>query len=528
MKRDMYLEKKKLEGNLYLKGLLFNIIFLIILIIGMLNINYFNEGGNSRYKNIISSNQENDNFQVHLKEDDIEDSIHNSQYGLLEGEDSHTQIQNSILYLKFLNIGHHRTFWLLDFNNWSYYKINATLISIGEKCYIYMEDYCIRELGDQLVTEKGERICNEFDYKIYPRVIDLAGNPNGTLGDIDGDPRIIILLSHNPISYYDQRNELQLDYSNLCEMFHIYYKTWTPTIAHEFHHLIWFNNEMDEPHFTLEALAEYSTYHAGYLTQYNNLNPQSSFFLAHPEDSLLYWNMLNSVDYGGAYLFAFYIAEHYGVSILKNLIKEPTDGANGIQNVLKFAGYNITFNELYMNWITALTLDEIGFMSNLYGFVNLDARVTKYTNAKFPLTNNKIKLYYYGFDIQKIITPQNNFTIEIQKDQDKTIGVSIAFHDDIGWHIIQNLNNKGIKLITENIFGLNIEELYLITSYIFDQIPPLPTENGLGPYTYIEISTSNLKEDPAIIFLTITGSSVLGLIICIIFIIRYHLQKKIE
>jgi hypothetical protein len=391
-----------------------------------------------------------------------------------------------------------------------------------------MEDDYIAELGDHAALIRAEHICDEFDYIIYPRITELAGHPNGTLGDIDGDPRIIILLSENPISYYDQRNELDLEYSNLCEMFHIWYRAWIPTIAHEFHHLIWFNNEMDEPHFTLEALAEYAMYYADYLAPYDNLVPQVGIFLDHPEDSLLHWNMLESVDYGSAYLFAFYIAEHYGVSILRDLITEPVDGSYGIEIVLQRAGYNITFNELYLNWITALTLDELGFGNNLYGFEDIDVRVTKYTSVEVPLLNDKVRLYYYGFHVHKIQYPSNEFKIEIRKDLDKTIGISIVFHDTLGWHVHQNLNNKETNLITDDIFGSDTDEFYLITSYIFDQTPPPPYENGLGPFTYIEVIINYITRDSIIPFLIISGNFTLILIIIMIIIIKksYKLKKQ--
>jgi len=420
----------------------------------------------------------------------------------------------------FIEVEYQRSFWMWDFTNSLYYKVNTTLLSIGENCYVYMEKSCMAIVGEQAAIQQGDYVCDEFDNIIYPRITNLAGHPNGTLGDIDGDPRIIILLSTNLISYYSQRNELNLDYSNLCEMFYIYYRTGISTVAHEFHHLIWFNNEMDEPHFTLEALAEYATYHAGYLNPLKNLTSRSALFLEHPEDSLLHWNMLNSIDYGGAYLFAFYIAEQYGVDILRNLITEPADGANGIENVLQRAGNNITFNELYLNWITALTLDELGFNNNLYGFKNLDARVTKYSLIRESSLNDEIKLYYYGFHVHKLQSPSNEFKVKIRKDLDKTIGLSIVFHDALGWHVYQNLHNRGIKLITKDIFGSEIDEMYIISSYIFDQTPPSPSENGLGPFTYIEIIIYTITGGSLIPFLIISGSFTLILIAIMIIIIK--------
>ncbi|MFX1595735.1 MAG: hypothetical protein ACFFBK_06700, partial [Promethearchaeota archaeon] len=463
------------------------------------------------------------NLEIYQEKNDILHYYNVHQYDFLS--QPCIKVKDSIQNNTFSNTSYQRTFWMWDSNNWSYYKINATLVSVGENCYIYMEDYCIAEIGEFAAIKQAEGICDEFDDIIYPRIIELAGHPNGTIGDIDGDPKIIILLSSNPISYYDQRNELKLEYSNLCEMFHIYYKTWIPTIAHEFHHLIWFNNEMDEPHFTLEALAEYAVFYADYLAPYNNLSPQTELFLNHPEDSLLYWNMLNSIDYGGVYLFAFYIAERYGLEILRNLIMEPADGAYGIENVLKNSGNNISFNELYLNWITALTLDEIGFMNNLYGFENLDARVTNYTSVNFPLINDKVKLYYYGFHVHKISSLPNNFAVEIKKDQNTTIGFSIAFHDSMGWHVYQNLNNEGNSLINEKFIGSEIDEAYIITSYIFNQTPPIPSENGLGPFIYIEITIKNTTKKNIIPNLIFYEIFILLLIITLI-TLRKVMRKK--
>ncbi|MFX1304893.1 MAG: hypothetical protein ACFE9X_16180, partial [Promethearchaeota archaeon] len=208
---------------------------------------------------------------------------------------------------------------------------------------------------------------------------------------------------------------------------------------------------------------------------------------------------------------------------------EPADGAHGIENVLQREGYNITFNQLYLNWITALTLDKVGFWNNLYGFETIDARVTKYNIAEVPLLNDKVKLYYYGFHIHKIQSPSNEFTIEIQKDLDKTIGISIIFHDTLGWHLYQDLTNKETKSITQDIFGSEIDEFYLITTYICAKTPAPPSENGLGPFTYIEVTIDHITRDSLIPFLIISGNFTLLLIIIMIFIIKksYTLKHKI-
>ncbi len=419
----------------------------------------------------------------------------------------HSNLQNQNSQKMFKNIdtyeiGSQRSFWIWDFDDLLFYEINATVLAIGEYCYVFWENNCIPELGESVAIEYSETICDEFDSTIYPRVTDLAGHPNGTLGDIDGDPRIVILLDRELVCYYSQRNEQELEYSNQCEMFYIYYRLFQwpyrdfQAIAHEFHHLIWFNNEMDEPQFILEALAEYAMYHSGYLAPFENISSRTDDFLSHPEDSLLHFNidseegLTRAIDYGNGYLFACYLAEHYGVDILRNLITEPADGPIGIENVLEAAGYDISFNELYLDWITAITIDELGFSNNFYGFKNLDARISTYDLVlDLPFVNVTTPLRYYGFHIHKLESPPNNFTVKINKAFDQTIGVSIAFHDIVGWHIHQNLHDEWEIQVADLIQGDSIDVAYVITSYMQEYTPIVTRPNyGLGALTEIEIS----------------------------------------
>ncbi len=415
--------------------------------------------------------------------------------------ESSKRVPFSIRYTKTFEVGYQRTFWSWDFTDSIYYLINATILGVGMYCYVFLENSCISELGESNAYTLTETICSEFDNIIYPRVTDLAGHPNGTLGDIDGDPRIVILLSRNWTSYYSQRNEQVLDYSNECEMIYIYYQLsqWPfylhTTIAHEFHHLIWFNNEFDEPHFTLEGLAEYSTYHSGYLTSYSNLTSRVADFLPHPEDSLLYFNvyseegMPRAIDYGSAYLFTFYLAEKYGLDTLRKLVKEPADGPKGIENVLQSSGYNVTFNELYLNWITAVTIDEPEVANNLYGFSQLNAQISGFSVVnEFPIHNKTILLRYYGFHVLKLKELPDKFTLQIKKAPLQAIGVSLVIHDSNGWQFYQNLHDESNEIINNDFSCDSIDESYFITSYMLNQTPTDPVDFGIGPLTNISIS----------------------------------------
>ncbi len=431
--------------------------------------------------------------------------------------------------MQYGSVGDQRTFWIQNFTDFTHYQVDATLLAAGEYSAVFITNACITIVGESSAIVFAENICYEFDSTIYPRITDLAGHPNGTIGDVDGNPRIVMLVSRNLVSYYSPFNELPASpsnpYSNECEMFYIYYWTWLlPTVAHEFHHLIWFNTEMDEQQFALEGLATYAQYYAGYLGPYDNLDLRVPAFLSHPEDSLLYWNGFNeaglssSIDYGGAYLFTFYIAEQYGVNILRNLISEPTDGPEGIEAALQSAGYELTFNNLYLDWITAVTLDELGFNNNLYSFEDLDARINHYTPVILPHYQQSLSLRYYGIHVHKITFPSDTFSVQIQKVSNTTIGLSIGYHDTRGWHVHQHILTDRQTTFTDNIAGSGIDEAYVITSYLSNSTPPGHREYGLGPSTTIQLTLTTTS--PQTLYPIVTLGVIVAIAITVVMIIR--------
>ncbi|MDF1539610.1 MAG: hypothetical protein P1Q69_11985, partial [Candidatus Thorarchaeota archaeon] len=104
----------------------------------------------------------------------------------------------------------------------------ATLLSVGTHCYVYMENSCIVTQGESNAIAKCDELRDVFDNTIYPKGVELAGNFDGNLGDIDGDPKVTMFLgpfrekSGQVINgYYVPRNELEVPFSNYREMFYI-------------------------------------------------------------------------------------------------------------------------------------------------------------------------------------------------------------------------------------------------------------------------------------------------------------------
>ncbi len=405
------------------------------------------------------------------------------------------------------SVGSIRTFWTLNHSSLEHYQVDAELLAIGNHCYIYMEDVAIDFLGESVAIARCESYRDEFDSTIYPSVVDLAGQPDGTLGDIDGDSRIIILLSTNPVNYYGYENEFEQSiepYSNLCEMVYIRYTTSyiLGVISHEFHHLILFNHDGNEVPFVYESLAQFAAKYTGAIIPWDNITWGVSDFLLHSEDSLIYWTPNTGgaeaeVDYGSAYLFGLYLAEQFGIEFMRELVIEDSDGAEGIMNTLNNMGFNISFNDLYLNWITALTIDQPSIADGQYGFH--DANATMHSVgivSELPYEYNDLPLRCYGFNIRRLVTPPDYFVVDITYLPTYNIGVSIAYHDNDGWHIQQKTQSGGS--LVEIVEGSSIDNAYIMTSYLYENTPSGTIVTGYGVSTHINLAILEELPEPTV------------------------------
>ena len=422
-----------------------------------------------------------------------------------------------------------RDFWTCNLDTGVHYEIAATLLTSGEYCHIYMQDSLIPQIGAVQAQSRCESYRDEFDTLIYPTVVELTGDPDGIIGDIDGDPCIIILISDNLSSYYSQYNEIVHTWSNECEMVYIYYNDFRilDTITHEFCHLIWFNYEFDEVHFILEGLAEYATLLCGYLESSNNESLRTSYFLENSNDPLIYFDVA-ARDYGNSYLFTFYLAERFGVQFLTDLVQHEDDGAYGIETALTDAGYNITFNQLYLDWITALTINELGFEDDKYGFHGLDVQIEDVTLVDaLPFEIESMDVWCYASNIFELIEPADGLTIDTGDPSTGKIGLSIAYHDTEGWHVSQTISSDPIK---HNITGIGLDSAYVIVTYFYASTPAGGIDFGVGIAEDIDLSistyiaptsptTSNTADSNLInMQLILIGGGAIGLSVVLLFL----------
>jgi len=386
------------------------------------------------------------------------------------------------------SFGEQRAFWtfLSRPESMELTAVNATLLSVGDYCYVYMANETIDLLGEGAAIWKCSQLGQTFDEVIYPNAVELAGSPDGNLGDIDGDPRVTLFLAplvrymgNAYLGFHVPWDECPFPFSNRREMIFIESeRSLNETVLitiHEFNHLIWDNYEIDEAEFLFEGLANLAIDYTGFW--YYITDAVTTTYTLHPEISLIHFNRfygrLWDASYGQAYLFVNYLADRFGIDSVKDLVSIREDGPTAVEIALSNAGYDMTFNEVYLDFITACVLDDIESENGIYGFQSLNYTIQSMTTIlePFPFIRENVTHNHYGFNVYRIVDPPDNFTISIRKSQTFATGIIVALINSSGSYVSQYQYPSSYETISEFVQSNGAEEVYLITTLISDETP---------------------------------------------------------
>lgn len=266
--------------------------------------------------------------------------------------------------------GHRDTFWLVDLIDLAVYRRQFDLRLVSPRAYWYVEE------GQTIRQSDIERAAAIFEKDIYPRVTAVFGQEWSP--GVDNDPHLNIIHARlrGVGGYYSSTDEYPRSvylYSNQREMIYINTASYQvgstaylAVLAHELQHAIHWHGDPTEDTWVNEGLSELAVTVAGY-------RPDSiAQYLRSPTVSLLHWPLdqrNTSAHYGAASLFMHYLSEHYGTRAdLRLLVAEPADNAGGIDAYLKTLGYNVTFRDVFRDWVVANILNEAG---GVYGYKEL-------------------------------------------------------------------------------------------------------------------------------------------------------------
>ncbi|MDQ7065842.1 MAG: FlgD immunoglobulin-like domain containing protein [candidate division KSB1 bacterium] len=308
-------------------------------------------------------------------------------------------------------VGQIRSFYAWDHNKNQFHQVAARLLKIGKFSMIYVDT-------SETTSEADiNRLSNEFDNVIYPTTTKLFGaEPRpGDAKEIDGDSLITILLYdiRDP-AYYDssttqfvagyflpnnQDRRTKFPKSNEREMVYVDIRSLSSfpdqtlgTLAHEFQHLIQWNQDATEARWVNEGLSELAIWACGY-------HRRSPFlFLNNPDLSLTtFQNKLE--DYDKTFLFFMYLYDHFGGdSAIYAISTDPNVDTLGVVSGLKKIDPTASFRQIFENWVLANYLDMND--GSAYSYSNLELPTVGFTKVftALPVEPQNDQVLHYAAD----------------------------------------------------------------------------------------------------------------------------------
>jgi len=151
--------------------------------------------------------------------------------------------------------------------------------------------------------------------------------------------------------------------------------------AHEFQHMIHYNQDSNEEIWVEEGLGELAMWLFG--------NPDLiSQFNSNPDNSLIVWSS-TWADYIQTYLWTLYAYEQFGGQpTIWDLVHHPANGMAGYLSALTGQGYMVTMEDVFGDWSVANYLDDPSVPAGQYGYVgdDLPPFVPFSTHTAYPAT----------------------------------------------------------------------------------------------------------------------------------------------
>ena len=340
-----------------------------------------------------------------------------------------------------LSLGAKSDFWVTNTDTNESRQVSATLAYVSPHLYFWVDDEVEFDQSDL------DSLGDTFENKIYPTDREFFGSEWSP--GIDGDEHIYILYSRDLgsslagyFSSSDSVHPLAFKYSNAHEMFLMNSDTvelWENYIygvlAHEFQHMIHWNQDSNEESWVNEGFSELATLLNGY-----DPGGFDTLYLTDTDLQLNDWpgdSALTSPHYGASFLFFTYFLDRFGEHITQQVVQDKENGFESMDQV--FAENNIldpATDEL-------VTSDEV--------FV--DWSLTNYFNSAY-IADGRYK--YETYDLPFTTNP-NNYNSECGTDwRSSTVqqyGVDMIEFDCTGSHSLEFDGSNLVKIIPEDAYS---------------------------------------------------------------------------
>lgn len=281
-------------------------------------------------------------------------------------------------------VGDRDNFWVHDLDTNKNNEVSATLRYITPHVYFWVQD------GLDIEESEMKALVDTFENEMYPTNREFFGSEWSP--GIDGDEHIYILYSRglgfSVAGYFsssDSTHPMIQEYSNSHEMF-LFNADNTPlggdyayaVLAHEFQHMIHWNNDLNETSWLNEGSSELAVLLNGY-----NTGGFDSLYISNPDLQLNDWpndQNATSPHYGAGFLFMTYFLDRFGEEATQALVKDPANGLDSVDHVLTevnatdaLTGQPITADDFVMDWMLTNFLLDPSIADGRYVYTNYPA-----------------------------------------------------------------------------------------------------------------------------------------------------------
>ena len=302
-------------------------------------------------------------------------------------------------------VGDTAPFWVSNSDTEEHNQVTAELRYVTDHVAMWVEK------GVKMNQKDLEASADRFEQKTYPTNREFFGS-EWTPG-VDNDVRLHILhargLGETVAGYYSSADEYSRkinQYSNEREMFYISADSgnakpnsefYDGTLAHEFQHMVHWNNDRNEASWVNEGMSEWpatsttSTRAAPTWPMPSSRIPNSTHGPTQPGQR---------EHYGASYLFMTYFLDRFGEDLTKAVVASAKNGIAGFNDALAKAGRPERFDEIYADWAVANYLNERSAdAEGRYGYkkIQLAAMAVSETVRNYP-ASGKAQVSQYGVD----------------------------------------------------------------------------------------------------------------------------------
>jgi hypothetical protein len=397
-------------------------------------------------------------------------------------------------------------FWTPSYIDWPSLQhipqrhLTAVCKKAGDHCYVFVE-----KDAKQPQQKDIDQVVKSFDEKFYDSLTFRYGPVPDAL---DHDPRIFILVINEPSwgGYYDPAQQMPDSmtmriwnrHSSEHELVYVsatsFYNAEKIT-AHEFGHLLhWQQDHSPEP--TINPIRywevawideQFSTFASVYLTAdlyKKDVVDDLAFFVMEPDIPLIYFSNYDQVK-----LFMLFMFEQYGQwNYIQTLIRNQSDGIEGIAGTLKQLGYSVSFDDVFEQWIIANYIDDPVYENGKYYHAHYNFRKCKEsaTHTQLPVektdaTVNPYAADYISFNIEKGKKP---FVVQFNGDASKKFRLAFI--------LMNSKDNKVYKVVpvkpdasadatfSADAYGSEYDKVVMVVMSTDKSIP----ENSTASYSY--------------------------------------------